>query len=154
MSREIWHELLFNAPAADVYAALTDTNAHWWTIDVRGQAKVGAHMDFWFGDFCQRMDVIELVPGEMMRWRPAAQGISEWVGTEIEFRIVEREGKTILDFRHSGWRDETTYLPHCSFNWAIYLLSLKELVETGRGRPFPYERPINLARPARLAQAA
>jgi hypothetical protein len=33
--------------------------------------------------------------------------------------------------------------PECSMHWAIYLLSLKEFVETGKGRPHPYDMPVN-----------
>jgi hypothetical protein len=29
-------------------------------------------------------------------------------------------------------------------HWAIFLLSLKEFVETGRGRPHPHDMPVNI----------
>jgi hypothetical protein len=29
-------------------------------------------------------------------------------------------------------------------HWAIYLLSLKEFVEMGTGRPHPYDMPVNI----------
>ena len=32
--------------------------------------------------------------------------------------------------------------PECSMGGAIYLLSPKEFVETGKGRPHPYDMPV------------
>ena len=30
---------------------------------------------------------------------------------------------------------------HCSTKWAIFLMSVKSLVETGKGAPFPNDTP-------------
>ncbi len=32
---------------------------------------------------------------------------------------------------------------HCSIRWAIFLLSLKSLLEDGKGTPFPYDRKVS-----------
>jgi hypothetical protein len=32
---------------------------------------------------------------------------------------------------------------HCSTKWAVFLLSLKALLETGAGSPFPHDTQIN-----------
>ena len=40
-------------------------------------------------------------------------------------------------FRHAGWKAPVEFMHHCSTKWAVFLLSLKALVETGKGRPFP-----------------
>ena len=34
-------------------------------------------------------------------------------------------------------------MAHCSMKWATFLLSLKELVETGRGKPSPEDLKID-----------
>jgi uncharacterized protein YndB with AHSA1/START domain len=36
-TREIWHEILINASASEIYQGVTDVKklAHWWTTDVR-----------------------------------------------------------------------------------------------------------------------
>jgi hypothetical protein len=43
--------------------------------------------------------------------------------------------------------------PHCSLGWAIFLLSLKEFVETGKGRPYPYDMPVNMWTPPTSVEA-
>jgi hypothetical protein len=34
-------------------------------------------------------------------------------------------------------------LPHCSTKWAVFMLSLKELLEKGKGHPAPDDIEIN-----------
>jgi hypothetical protein len=64
--------------------------------------------------------------------------LPDWADTEIEFKISREDGQTLLQFRHSNWREDAKIFPQCSLDWAIFLQSLKGLVETGRGRPYPY----------------
>ena len=44
---------------------------------------------------------------------------------------------TIVRFAHRNWREQVEFMAHCSMKWATYLLSLKQLVETGTGSPSP-----------------
>lgn len=42
---------------------------------------------------------------------------------------------TIVLFQHQGWKEPVEFMHHCSTKWALFLMSLKDLVETGRARP-------------------
>jgi len=42
-------------------------------------------------------------------------------------------------FKHAGWAEPVEFMHHCSTKWATFLLSLKQLFETGKGRPAPGE---------------
>ncbi len=59
----------------------------------------------------------------------------EWKGTRFSFKLMEDNGKIIIHFRHSGWKDQTPMFGICNFHWALYMKSLKDLVETGTGNP-------------------
>ena len=145
--REIWHEIHINAPLNAVYQALTDVKqlAHWWTTDTRGKSVLGGKLEFGFhGHFVAEMVVITLCPDEQVRWRVTDRSIPDWVNTEIQFVMFRDDGKTYLHLHHSKWHEDADMFPECSMHWAIYLLSLKEFVETGRGRPHPYDLPVNI----------
>ena len=149
-TREIWHEILINASPSHLYAALTDVNkiAHWWTTDVRGESVIDKQLEFRFSGFCAAvMTVTALRPGELVHWRVVSGGSEDWINTELEFKIFRHQGRTFLHLRHSGWKEDAKAFPHCSLGWAIFLLSLKEFVETGKGRPHPYDMPVNLWSP-------
>ncbi|MBX3605979.1 MAG: SRPBCC domain-containing protein [Piscinibacter sp.] len=141
---DIVHRVGIKAPAAQVYAALAtvDGLADWWTTATSGRSAVGEVLSFRFstetgeeiGGF--DMDVLELVPEQKVRWRVKA-GPPEWVGTDIEFSLSRQDAHTIVLFGHRQWREEVEFFAHCSTKWATFLLSLRDLVETGRGRPAP-----------------
>ena len=138
------------APAAKVYAALStiDGLAGWWTKATTGTSKVGGTIAFRFhteagdeiGGF--DMDVLELTPDQKVRWRVKA-GPAEWVGTDIEFFLTTQDDYTIVMFGHRKWREEVEFMAHCGTKWATFLLSLRELVETGKGKPAPDDLKIS-----------
>jgi uncharacterized protein YndB with AHSA1/START domain len=141
----IHHEVGIKASPGAVYQALTDTRhlAGWWTSDTRGNgSKVGDVLEFWFGDFCQKFEVVELQPAKLVRWK-AKEGIDEWDGTEIAFSLSTDEKQCYVQFTHSGWRSDSGILPHCSTKWAVFMLSLKDLLEKGKGQPAPNDVQIN-----------
>lgn len=142
----ILHEVGIKASPEAVYQALTDTRklAGWWTSDTRGSGStVGDVLEFWFEeDFCQKFEVTELQPAKLVRWK-ATEGIEEWGGTEITFSLNPDEKQCYVLFSHSGWRRDDGLFPHCSTKWAVFMLSLKDLLEKGKGQPAPDDVEIN-----------
>jgi uncharacterized protein YndB with AHSA1/START domain len=124
-----------------VYAALTtlDGLSGWWTTDTQGDgSKIGGVLKFRFGAGGFDMKVLELRPGQRVLWQ-VIDGPAEWIGTTISFDIAERDGWTIVLFKHAGWKEPVEFMHHCSTKWAVFLLSLKSLLETGKGAPHPGE---------------
>jgi uncharacterized protein YndB with AHSA1/START domain len=141
-SNEIWHEIRIKASPDAVYDALTDVKklAEWWIPDTRGESEVGKTLEFWFDEqACQLMQVAALEADQLVRWRATDSDLTDWAGTEIEFRLHPQDGRTLVHFRHSGYRDGTEGFPYYSMSWAVFLVSLKELLEKGKGHPFPNE---------------
>jgi len=149
MKREIWHEIVIDASPQEVYEAITDVKklSHWWTTDSRGKSAVGSHLEFWFdGHLAAEMEVTDLKPNKLVQWHVTDKSLPDWIDTKIEFKIFTKNEQTYLHFRHSDWREDAAMFPQCSLDWAIYLISLKEFVETGKGRPHPYNMPIVMYR--------
>jgi len=142
---DIHHRIGILSPSTDgVYAALTTIEglAAWWTNDTTGDPALGGKIAFRFPPGGFDMEVIELVPGEHVRWR-VVDGPSEWIDTTIDWRLSRVEEFTIVRFRHEGWAEPVEFHAHCSTKWAVYLLSLKALVETGTGSPSPDDVAIS-----------
>jgi uncharacterized protein YndB with AHSA1/START domain len=147
---DIVHRVGIKAPVAQVYAALAhiDGLAAWWTEDTRGNAAVGGQIDFRFrntagddvGGFV--MEVLDQQPDAALRWR-VQDGPAEWLGTEIEFQLSQQDDFAVLMFGHRGWREPGEFMAHCSTKWATFLLSLRDLVETGCGSPAPRDLKIS-----------
>lgn len=147
---DIIHRIGIKASVAQVYEALTTREglADWWTDEVDGDCGPGGRIVFTFrsrsGEPIGRMvmAVQRLVADQEVRWR-CVEGPDEWVGTDITFQLSRQDDLTILVFGHRGWREAVEFMAHCSMKWAVFLLSLRELVETGRGKPSPRDLKID-----------
>lgn len=148
---DIWHRVGAVAPIEDVYNAIATPEgvAAWWTGETSGAGDPGTGIEVTFrresGELVGSIEfeVEELEPSKRVVWRFTG-GPEEWQGTRAQFELTEAEGGyTIINFGHLGWAEEVEFLHHCSTKWATYLLSLKQLVETGRGAPSPYDVTIS-----------
>jgi uncharacterized protein YndB with AHSA1/START domain len=143
---DIMHRVGVNASPRDVYNAITarDRLAGWWTADTRGQSEVGGVVHFQFGDrgFFD-MKVLELQPAKRVVWE-VTDGPKEWIGTKVIWELTGEGAGTTIRFKHQGWREQVDFMGHCSTKWASFLFSLKSLLETGSGAPFPNDVRISV----------
>jgi uncharacterized protein YndB with AHSA1/START domain len=140
---DILHRVGIKASSDEVYRALAtrDGLAGWWTTDTQGDSKPGGIIKFRFraegrelGGF--DMKVLELRPAERVLWQ-VVEGPPEWVGTRVSFELKQEGDYSIVVFGHLGWKEPVEFMHHCSTKWALFLMSLKALVETGKGAPSP-----------------
>jgi uncharacterized protein YndB with AHSA1/START domain len=147
---DIIHRIGIKSSPAKVHEAVATVKglAHWWTEEVRGEEKVGGRIEFTFrtpaGELKGRMvmEVQELNAAKSVRWR-CVDGPPEWIGTDVTFQMALEDGQTTLLFGHRNWREAVEFTSHCSMKWAVFLLSLREYVETGKGRPSPGDLKID-----------
>lgn len=86
------------------------------------------------------MNVVAIDPGRSVHWE-VIEGPAEWIGTTVKFDLAQDGDYTIVLFKHQGWREPVEFMHHCSTNWV--LMSLKSLVETGKGAPAPRDLKID-----------
>jgi uncharacterized protein YndB with AHSA1/START domain len=123
--------------------ATRDGLAAWWTNDTQGEGKVGEMIRFRFGERGGfDMKVLALDPSRGVHWEVVG-GPAEWIGTKVRFELRQEGGYTIVLFAHQGWREPVEFMHHCSTKWATFLMSLKSLVETGKGDPWPNDVQIS-----------
>lgn len=148
---DIWHRIGAVAPVEKVYDAIATPAgiAAWWTEETSGDGTVGTEVEVTFrresGELVGSIEfeIEELEPNKRVAWRFTG-GPAEWLGTRAQFELTEADdGYTIVNFGHVGWAEHVEFLHHCSTKWASYLLSLKQLAETGRGAPSPYDLSIS-----------
>ncbi|MDX2220834.1 MAG: ester cyclase [Burkholderiales bacterium] len=129
---DILHQLRVHAPADRVFRALTmrDELAVWWTPDVVAVPVEGSVAEFGFDArrTVIRMRIETLRPAALVSWF-CLDGIEEWRGTQIRFSLQPDKGHTVLNFCHAGWRSAGGVFGLCSFDWARYLMKLRDLAE-------------------------
>lgn len=131
-----------------VYEAIAEQRglASWWTTMVEAEPKVGALAKFRFNGpdgstMGPDMKVTELVPGtkptdsRRVAWN-CVQG--PWEGHDFAFDIAPSEKGSVLLFSNEGWPEQDEFYMHCNAKWGFFLgVSLKDYLETGKGRPHP-----------------
>ncbi|HNP34320.1 MAG TPA: SRPBCC domain-containing protein [Woeseiaceae bacterium] len=121
-----------------------DGLAAWWTSQTAGDPAEGGTLTFTFGDqggFDMR---VIRSNGQQVHWE-CVNGPDDWLGTRIEFDIDAKGTHNQVLFRHAGWGSENNFFHHCSTKWATFLLSLRDYVEHGEGRPFPNDIKIEVS---------
>lgn len=147
---DIIHRIGIRAPLTEVYNAVATVEgvAGWWTRETSGTSEVGEAMcsRFRLKDGTEiisiRFEVLMLDPNREVRWR-IKEGPPEWIGTDVTFQLSDVGDQSIVLFGHRNWREAVEFTAHCSMKWATFLLSLRELVETAKGRPAPDDLKID-----------
>lgn len=141
----IHHQVGIRAQPQQVYQALTADIGGWWTEQVDGNPQEeGSLFGLRFTDTRMEMRVDKLEPALLVRWQ-CVQSHPLWLDTFITFSLSydSEHRQTLVDFKHSHWREDSSLFGHCSTKWAVYLLSLKDLAEKGQGRPHPNDISVN-----------
>jgi len=147
---DILHRVGIKASSDEVYKALAtrDGLAGWWTTSTQGDSKLGGVIKFRFSAAdghelggCD-VKVLDLRPAKRVLWQ-VTDGPAEWIGTKVSFELKQEGDYSIVLFRHQDWKEPVEFMHHCSTKWATFLMSLKALVETGKGAPAPEDLQIS-----------
>ncbi|TGN18141.1 SRPBCC family protein [Leptospira idonii] len=149
----IYHKLGIRTGAEKVIQALTTKEglSGWWTKQVtgtfnKGASSAGETIRFDFGLAGFEMKVLEATKDRVL-WE-CISGPEDWIGSHIDFTLKQGNAPdgtalTLILFRHQDWKNETEFTAHCSTKWVIFLLSLRDLLETGKGKPAPDDIKID-----------
>ncbi|GAB2522372.1 SRPBCC family protein [Nocardia heshunensis] len=131
-----------NTPA-EVFAAVLNPRG-WWGQDITGgtERQGDAFVYEVPGVHRGEIELTEVVPDRRVvwlikdNWMNFVEDKTEWVNNEIHFDITETEGGTELRFTQIGLVPAYECHDVCSPAWTFYVTeSLRDLVETGVGRP-------------------
>ncbi|HLA45701.1 MAG TPA: SRPBCC domain-containing protein [Aggregatilineales bacterium] len=139
---DILHEVIINSSPESIYKALTETSGiqGWWTEDAKSDAREGGKTEvkFYGGQVHFVFSVAALKPGSRVYWS-VDSAVPGWENTRVTWDLSEGENGTKVLFGHRDWVSTDGSFATSSYNWAWYLTSLKDYVETGEGRPFKIE---------------
>lgn len=136
---DIRQSLIIASSKIEIYKALTTHEglANWWTPDVAGSIAPGENLIFGFGpDYKKVMEIEKLDPEKEVQWL-CKEAVSDWVDTTLNFSLADAPNGTKLKFAHTGWENYNDMFYQCSYDWAMFLRSMKKYCETGKGQPFP-----------------
>jgi len=125
-------------PIATVYKALTseDGLGQIWTTKLKVKPEVGFINEFDFDEgYITKFKIIELKENSKIVWECLASD-EEWVGTKVSFELTENDNITTVVLKHFDWKERTEFYRWCSYNWGMFLFSLKKYCENQKGLPY------------------
>lgn len=139
----IFHQVGIRAPIKNVFDAIASIEglSAWWT-PTTGDCAPGGKLVFHFGEHKVNMEVLESENNQHVIWKNIDDD-GQWKDTLFTYTLVKNGDQVMVNFTHANWQEATELFSHCSTKWAVFLLSMKDFLETGRGKPFPEDIQIN-----------
>ena len=110
----------------------------WWAASARGTPAVGQLLELDFPGYPQHVwEISEILPDKRVRLRLTA-GPDPWHGSELCFEFRQTESQVLLTLTHvtGSQTPDDAFLYFCT-KWPMFLISLKQYLETGQGLPYP-----------------
>jgi hypothetical protein len=127
----------------EVFKAITNVRG-WWSENIEGGTdKLNDEFTYEVKDLHRcKMKLVELVPDKKVVWLVLdnyfsfTQDKTEWIGTKIEFDVIEKGNETQVHFTHWGLVPVYECYDICFEAWSDYINnSLRSLISTGKGQP-------------------
>lgn len=130
---DLHHEMQINAPAQNVWDAITTQRglSGWWTHDTVAELlRVGSVVELGFNDRASilRMRVDEVQPLKRMVWYCTGEDV-EWKGTRLIWTISDKDGVTTLHLLHGYWHSHSSKYARSNSIWGELMHRLKNYVE-------------------------
>ena len=142
---EVRHRVGIRGSAADIYVALVEPNelGGWWATYASGIPEVGKTLDLTFGELVTLSFVIRDLRPNLLVQLECSSGPFPWLGSRLQFALEKTDDQVFVTLTHSNNdADEDSFL-YFSTKWPLYLLSLRDLIETGNGQPYPNDIKIH-----------
>ena len=124
----------------------------WWSEEIEGDTdKLGETFFYHYKDvhLC-KIKLIELVADNKLVYQVIDNEFNfttdktEWINTHLIFDLSIENGKTKIVFTHAGLTPACECYQVCNDAWTSYIQgSLKNLIETGLGKPNGNEGGLN-----------
>ncbi len=93
---------------------------------------------FFDGKSVHIMEVLTLEPYRKVEWITRQSFLPDWTETRVTWNLSPIENWTRILFGQRGFASADGSLPKVSYGWAVYLTSLKNYLEKGKGNPHSY----------------
>jgi hypothetical protein len=143
---EVRHRVGIRGAIADIYVALVEPGdlAGWWATHASGTPAVGETLDLAFGELVTLSFVIRELRANSLVRLECSSGPSPWLGSQLQFALEAADDQVFVTLTHGNRESDAESFLYFSTKWPIYLLSLRDFIESGSGRPYPNDIKIHV----------
>ncbi|MGB5819796.1 MAG: SRPBCC domain-containing protein [Saonia sp.] len=115
----------------------------WWASSAEGIAEPGETLYLTFNNLTRlKFKYDEIIPNEKLVLT-CFDSFKSWDKTQLIFEINEKDNQVFLTHTHQNINShDMESLTYFTSKWTVYLLSLKQYLETGIGTPYPNETKL------------
>ena len=143
--KEIRHRVGIKAPIQDIYEAVYQPAKliGWWATAAKGSGQLGSSIELEFPRYPSHVwEITELTDGQRVRLQ-FLSGPEPWRGSELRFEFQPGQEQVFVTLTHitTSATPDSAFQYFCT-KWPTFLVSLKDFLETGHGRPYPNDIKI------------
>jgi hypothetical protein len=142
---EVRHRVGIRGSVADIYAALVDPSGlvGWWATRATGTPEIGKTLALTFGELVTLSFAIRDLQTNSLVHLECSSGPTPWFGSQLQFALEDADDQVFVTLKHSNSGSDDDSFLYFSTKWPRYLLSLRDFIESGSGRPFPNDIKIH-----------
>ena len=145
MARVI-HQIGIDGSVDQVFAALTTNEGlvGWWASSAEADLSLGGKVVLAFDGLAVLHFEYKTIEMNSRVSMVCTDGPSPWLDSELVFELMQADGQVFLTLTHQNKASSDDDFLYFRTKWVCYLLSLKALIETGKGRPYPNDVKIHV----------
>ncbi len=143
---QVRHRIGVNGEIGRVYESLIQPEklSGWWASGAHGSSETGSVLRLEFSGLGSLSFSIKTLEAPATVVFECVDGPGAWSGSELRFDLRDDGEQTFVTLTHSNPSASDDDFLYFSTKWPVYLLSLRDLIETGSGRPYPRDIKIHV----------
>lgn len=140
------HQVGISGSLENVFATLTSNEglAGWWASSADISGEIGGKITLTFDNLTSLIfEYTDIQENKRMAIK-CIDGPGVWQDSELIFELAQADDQVFLTLTHQNDAASEDDFLYFSTKWTCYLLSLRDLVETGKGRPYPNDTKIHV----------
>jgi hypothetical protein len=116
----------------------------WWATKTDGKPEIGEILDLSFLDVVTLSFKIVALQKNALVHLHCVSGPGPWQDCDLTFSFKQDIDQVWVGLVHENDAVPDDDFLYFNTKWTCYLLSLRDLIETGKGRPYPNDVKIHL----------
>ena len=115
----------------------------WWATKTDGKPEIGEVLDLHFSDVVNLSFKIVALHDNSLVCLHCGSGPGPWQDCDLTFSFKQDKDQVWVGLIHENASVSDDDFLYFNTKWPCYLLSLRDLIETGKGRPYPNDTKIH-----------
>jgi len=115
----------------------------WWSTKSDGTPVAGQVLTLHFAELAVLSFRIETLESDRLVRLRCVTGPGPWLASSLEFVLRQDDNQVWVELVHENEAATEDDFLYFSTKWPCYLLSLRDFIESGQGRPYPNDVKIH-----------